>query len=151
MGKVLGKKFWKKASHPLLAWWKSGWWECSWTHKKARVCAIMSTWLVHIKEYVWTIGACPTTILLPDLSCIVGMHCIVGMCDKANVETMCCFHRLMCWIQLSGHLYALQGVDLGRGGSSLYRNETLTGLAQSEYCKVLLIQSSKSVEEDFIH
>ena len=24
----------KNASHPLLAWWKSGWWECSLTHKR---------------------------------------------------------------------------------------------------------------------
>ena len=54
----------KKASYPLLAWWKSGWRECSPTRKKAGVCAIMSIWLVHIEEHVWTIGTCPTTILL---------------------------------------------------------------------------------------
>ena len=64
----------KIASHPLSAWWKSRWWECSPTCKKAGVCAIMSIWLVHIKEHVWTVGTCPTTTLLPDLSCIV---CIV--------------------------------------------------------------------------
>ena len=67
--KVLVKRFWEKttnkqASYPLLAWWKSGWWECSPTHKKAGMCAIMSIWLLHIKEHVWTIGTCPTTILL---------------------------------------------------------------------------------------
>ena len=35
----------KSASHPLLAWWKSSWWECSPAHKKVRVCAIISKWL----------------------------------------------------------------------------------------------------------
>ena len=60
------EKFWKKTkpSYPLLAWWKSGWRQCSPTHKKAGVCAIVSIWLVHIKEHVWAIGTCPTTILL---------------------------------------------------------------------------------------
>ena len=53
----------------------------------------------------------------------------------ADVETMCCFSKLMCWIQLPGHLYAPQGVDLGGGGSSAYRNETLTGLAQVNIVK----------------
>ena len=33
--------------------------------KKAGVHVIMPTWLVHIKEHVWTIRTCPTTILLP--------------------------------------------------------------------------------------
>ena len=42
----------------------SRWRECSPTRKKAGVCAIMSIWLVHIKEHVWTVGTCPTTILL---------------------------------------------------------------------------------------
>ena len=38
------------------------------TRKKAGVCAIMSIWLVHIKEHVWTIGTCPTTILLSTIT-----------------------------------------------------------------------------------
>ena len=38
------------------------------THKKAGVCAIMSIWLVHIKEHVWTVGTCPTTILLSTIT-----------------------------------------------------------------------------------
>ena len=38
--------------------------ECSPTHKKAGVCAVMSMWLVHIKEYMWSVRTCPTTILL---------------------------------------------------------------------------------------
>ena len=67
-GKSFGKKKKKKASYPLLAWWKSGWRECSPTRKKGRVCAIMSIWLVHIKEHVWTIGTCPTTILLSTIT-----------------------------------------------------------------------------------
>ena len=77
MGKV-SEKFWKKfqkkkASYPLLAWWKSGWRECSPTQKKARVCAIMSIWLVHIKEHVWTVGTCPITILL---SAVTMCECV---------------------------------------------------------------------------
>ena len=46
------RKFGEKTWYPLLAWWKSRWWECSPTHKNAGVCAIMSIWLVHIKEHV---------------------------------------------------------------------------------------------------
>ena len=67
------KKKKKKASYPLLAWWKSGWRECSPTRKKAGVCAIMSIWLVHIKEHVWTVGTCPTTILL---SAVTMCECV---------------------------------------------------------------------------
>ena len=36
--------------------------------KKSGVCAVMSLWLVHIKDHVWSIRICPTTILLPTLS-----------------------------------------------------------------------------------
>ena len=32
------------------------------------MCAIMSTWLVHIKEHMWTIRTCPTTVLLSTMS-----------------------------------------------------------------------------------
>ena len=38
--------------------------ECFQTLKKVRLCAVMSMWLVHIKEHVWSVGTCPTTILL---------------------------------------------------------------------------------------
>ena len=37
------------------------------------VCAIMSIWLVHIKEHVWTVGTCPTTILL---SAVTMCECV---------------------------------------------------------------------------
>ena len=67
------KKKTKKASYPLLARWKSGWRECSPMRKKAGVCAIMSIWLVHIKEHVWTVGTCPTTILL---SAVTMCECV---------------------------------------------------------------------------
>ena len=46
--------------------------EWSPTYKKAGVCAITSIWLVHIKEHVWTIRTCPTTIFLPDCRIIGG-------------------------------------------------------------------------------
>ena len=42
--------------------------------KKAGVCAIMSMWLVHIKEHVWTIGKCPTTVLL---SAVTMCECVL--------------------------------------------------------------------------
>ena len=32
------------------------------------MCAIMSMWLVHIKEHMWTVGTCPTTVLLSTTS-----------------------------------------------------------------------------------
>ena len=50
--------------------------ECSPTHKKAGLCAVMPMWLVHIKEHVWTIGTCPTTILLSAMSECVNECCI---------------------------------------------------------------------------
>ena len=46
-----------------------------------------------------------------------NLLCIVDMYDKANAETMCCFHGLTCWIQLPGHLYVTHWVNL-RGGAS---------------------------------
>ena len=46
-----------------------------------------------------------------------------------------CFHMLSRWIQLPGHLCAPQGIDMGGGGSSSYRNETLTGLEQVNIVK----------------
>ena len=94
------------------------------TRKNARVCAIMSMWLVHIKEHVWTVRTCPTSILLPD--------CM--RCNKADAETLCislgCRAEAEMWIQLPCHLYAPQWVDLGGGGSFSQRNETLKGLAR---------------------
>ena len=96
--------------HPLLAQWKFGWQKCSPTRKKARVCAVTSMWLVHIKEHVWTVGTCPTTILLIIGGAIRQMqkHCAFspGWCAEAEM-----------WIQLPCHLYAPQRVDLGGGGS----------------------------------
>ena len=63
--------------HPLVAWWKSVWWECSPTGKRAEVWAIMSMWLVH-KKNVWTVGTCLTAILLPD--CRMRGRCIKAKC-----------------------------------------------------------------------
>ena len=37
---------------------------------KGWVCAVISVWLVHTKEHVWTIWTCPTTILLPVCVCV---------------------------------------------------------------------------------
>ena len=54
-------KFGKTPSHLCL---HDKWQEFFPTHKKARVFAIMSVWLVHIKEHVWTVRTCPTTTLL---------------------------------------------------------------------------------------
>ena len=96
------KSFRKKpASHPLLARWKSRWWECSWTHKKAGVCTIMFIWLVHIKENVWTIGTCPTTILL---STVTMYECV---CVNGSTEGNCKEDLCSLWL---AHLYAPQRV-----------------------------------------
>ena len=64
----------------------------------------MSMWLVHIKEYVWTIRTCPTTVLLSAMS---------------ECASECCIERLnegIASYEMAG-LYAPQGVDLGGGGS----------------------------------
>ena len=76
--------------------------------KKAGVCAIMSMWLVHIKEHMWTIGTCPTTVLLSTMSeCVYEWQhwrqLLLGICTKCDVD-----------------LYAPQGVDLGEGGFLSY-------------------------------
>ena len=115
----------KKSHHPLLAWWKSGWWECSPTHKKAGVCAIMSMWLVHIREHVWTIGTCPTTILLPDCR-------VVGGAIRSMLRH-CVFPQVVVLKQKCG--YSCHGIDLGGGGSFSQRNKTLKGLAQVNIVK----------------
>ena len=60
---------------------------------------------MHIKEYVWSVGTCPTTILLSAMS----------ECTKE-----CCIERLKKRSIASyemADLYAPQGVDLGGGGS----------------------------------
>ena len=73
--------------------------ECSPTCKKARVCAIMLMWLVHIKEHVWTIGTCPTTTLLSVMSEWVN-KCYIERLNKKEVLPYMIWH-------------APQGVDLG--------------------------------------
>ena len=92
-GKSSEKKKKKKlASYPLLAWWKSGWRECSPTRKKAGVCAIMSIWLVHIKEHVWTVGTCPTTILLSTVNMCecVWMAALKAVGKRGSVPLVDC-------------------------------------------------------------
>ena len=49
--------------------------ECYPTCKKAGLCAVMSMWLVNIKEHVWSIGTCPTTILLSAMGECVSECC----------------------------------------------------------------------------
>ena len=121
MGKVSGKKTkQKKPSYPLLAWCKSGWWECSPTRKKAGVCAIMSIWLVHIKEHVWTVGTCLTTVLLSTVTMCMSV-CVNGSTEGLWKEDLRCM-RL-------ADLYAPQGVDLGEGGSFSYWCDTVKWLA----------------------
>ena len=120
MGKVSEKKKKKKkkkkpASYPLLAWWKSGWRECSPTRKKAGVCAIMSIWLVHIKEHVWTVGTCPTTILLSTVNMCecVWMAALKAVGKRGSVPLVDC-----------GPVCS-PGVDLGEGGSLSYWHDTV--------------------------
>ena len=79
--------------------------ECYLTRKKAGLCAVMSMWLVHIKEHVWSVGTCPTTILLS----MSRLMCEV-LCWRAELKK----RYGLAW---EADLYAPQGVDLGEGGS----------------------------------
>ena len=56
--------------------------ECSPTHKKAGVCAVMSMYLVDIKEHVWSIWRNPTTILLSAMSKCTNKCCIERLNEK---------------------------------------------------------------------
>ena len=59
--------------------------------KKARLCAVMSMWLVRIKEHVWSIRTCPTTILLSTLSKWMCKKCCTeGSNDKEVLPHMRC-------------------------------------------------------------
>ena len=58
--------------------------ECSPTIKKPGVCAVMSMWLVHIKECMWSIRTCPTTMLLSAMSEFASECCTV--CDRFQKE-----------------------------------------------------------------
>ena len=52
-----------------------GFTECYPTHKKAGLSTVMSMWLVHTKEHMWSIGTCPTTILQSATSeCVSECH-----------------------------------------------------------------------------
>ena len=78
------------------------------------MCAVMSMWLVYIKEHMWSIGTCPTTILLSAMSECVSECCIEGLNNKRGTASD----------EMVG-LYASQGVDLGGGGSPS-RNSWMT-------------------------
>ena len=57
--------------------------ECYLTHKKARLCAVMSMWLVHIKEHVWSIGyAQPPSFYLWASR---GVKCCAGGLNEKEV------------------------------------------------------------------
>ena len=57
--------------------------ECYLTHKKAGLCAVMSMWLVHIKEHVWSIGyAQPPSFYLWASR---GVKCCAGGLNKKEV------------------------------------------------------------------
>ena len=69
--------------------------------QKARVCAVMPMWLVHIQEHVWTIGTCPTTILLSAMSDHVNECCIERLNEKEVLPHMrwqvCMLPRELIW------------------------------------------------------
>ena len=58
------------------------------------MCAIMSMWLVHIKEHMWTIGTCPTTVLLSIMSeCVYEWQhwrwLVLGILHKVWCRPIC--------------------------------------------------------------
>ena len=87
--------------------------ECSPTRKKAGVCAIMSMWLVHIKEHVWTVRTCPTTIFLSDCRIVGGAvrwmhkHCefpqVVALKKKCgySCHVTCMLHGELIWEEVA--------------------------------------------------
>ena len=87
--------------------------ECYLTRKMVGLCAVMSMWLVHIKEHVWSVGTCPTTVLL-SMSRL--------MCKVLHWRAEWKKRYGLAW---KANLYAPQGVDLGGGGSPLNKwNDT---------------------------
>ena len=68
---------------------------------KARVCDVMPMWLVHIKEHVWTIRTCPTTILLSAMNECVNEYCIKRQNKKEALPHMrwqtCMLPRELIW------------------------------------------------------
>ena len=58
------------------------------------MCAIMSMWLVHIKEHMWTVGTCPTTVLLSTMSeCVYEWQhwrrLVLGILHKVWCRPVC--------------------------------------------------------------
>ena len=92
--------------------------ESSPTHLKAGVCvcvcAIMPMWLAHIKEHVWTVGICPTTILLPTrCNCVHKVWLCVCKCATLKAEK----DKKGTASYEMADMYVPQEVDLGGGGS----------------------------------
>ena len=78
--------------------------ECYLTHKKAGLCAVMSMWLVHIKEHVWSIGyAQPPSFYL---WASWGVKCCAGGLNEKEV-----------WPCMRGQPVCSPGSWSGRGGS----------------------------------
>ena len=61
---------------------------------------------MHIKEHVWTVGTCPTTILLSAMSECVNEFCIERLNERGTA------------LYDMADLYAYQGVDMGGGSPS---------------------------------
>ena len=75
---------------------------------------VLSLGLVHIKEHVWTVETCPTTILLPDCRIVWG--------TIRQMQKHCVFPQVVTLKQKYGYIcYVIcmlpLGVDLGGGGS----------------------------------
>ena len=74
---------------------------------------------MHIKEHMWTIGTCPTTILLSAMSECVN-ECYI---ERSNDRGTASYEM--------ANLYAPQGVDLGgmaplkKSGMTQYENKWL--------------------------
>ena len=109
---------WVSSVGKALDWWPRGgqvesasclvWVECSLTHKKAGVYTVMTVWLVHIKDNVWTFGICPTTGLLSSLcECVYEWWRQRVDCKNRyaapNWNTVCKFSKCF---EIKNHTYA---------------------------------------------
>ena len=93
--------------------------ECYLTRKKAGLCAVMSMWLVHIKEHVWSIGyAQPPSFYL---WASWGVKCCAGGLNEKEV-----------WPCMRGQPVCSPGSWSGRGWLPLKKqNDTEWKVAQA--------------------
>ena len=56
---------------------------------KAGVCAVMSLWIVRIKEHLWTTGTYPSTVLLPTAKGFKSTKLNLIWYDMMMIQVVC--------------------------------------------------------------